>query len=101
MGLSAPLPGRPMGSADREPFSQQADPSATPAAGAPQAQPSVAPPQLQSLAANQRMQDVALQAMADALRRCGGNVSAAAKLLGVSRNTLYRKKDLLPPDCWV
>ncbi|OGB69994.1 MAG: sigma-54-dependent Fis family transcriptional regulator [Burkholderiales bacterium RIFOXYC12_FULL_65_23] len=100
-GLSAPLPGRPMGLADREPFSQQADPSATPAAGAPQGQPSVAPPQLQSLAANQRMQDVALQAMADALRRCGGNVSAAAKLLGVSRNTLYRKKDLLPPDCWV
>lgn len=42
--------------------------------------------------------DVALQAMADALRQCQGNVSAAAKMLGVSRNTIYRKKALLPPD---
>ena len=42
--------------------------------------------------------DVALQAMADALRQCRGNVSAAAKLLGVSRNTIYRKKDQLPSD---
>ena len=98
--LSASMPGRLLGAAGGAPFSPQADSFATPSAGTPPAQPSVAPPQLQSLAANQRMQDVALQAMADALRRCGGNVSAAAKLLGVSRNTLYRKKDLLPPDCW-
>jgi sigma-54 dependent transcriptional regulator, acetoin dehydrogenase operon transcriptional activator AcoR len=48
-----------------------------------------------------RLQDVALQAMSDALRQCRGNVSAAAKLLGVSRNTIYRKKDQLPPDVWV
>jgi transcriptional regulator of acetoin/glycerol metabolism len=47
-----------------------------------------------------RLQDVALQAMTDALRQCKGNVSAAAKLLGVSRNTIYRKKDQLPPDVW-
>lgn len=47
-----------------------------------------------------RLQDVALQAMTDALRQCRGNVSAAAKLLGVSRNTIYRKKDHLPPDVW-
>jgi len=47
-----------------------------------------------------RLQDVALQAMTDALRRCQGNVSAAAKLLGVSRNTIYRKKDQLPSDVW-
>ncbi|WP_396435562.1 sigma-54-dependent Fis family transcriptional regulator [Limnohabitans sp.] len=47
-----------------------------------------------------RLQDVALQTMTDALRQCRGNVSAAAKLLGVSRNTIYRKKDLLPPDVW-
>jgi transcriptional regulator of acetoin/glycerol metabolism len=47
-----------------------------------------------------RLQDVALQAMTDALRQCQGNVSAAAKLLGVSRNTIYRKKDQLPPDVW-
>ena len=47
-----------------------------------------------------RLQDVALQAMADALRQCQGNVSAAAKLLGVSRNTIYRKKEQLPADVW-
>ena len=47
-----------------------------------------------------RLQDVALQAMAEALRQCQGNVSAAAKLLGVSRNTIYRKKDQLPSDVW-
>ena len=50
--------------------------------------------------ASARLQDVALQAMTDALRQCQGNVSAAAKLLGVSRNTIYRKKDQLPPDVW-
>lgn len=47
-----------------------------------------------------RLQLVALQAMTDTLRQCKGNVSAAAKLLGVSRNTIYRKKNLLPPDVW-
>ena len=47
-----------------------------------------------------RLQDVALQTMTDALRHCRGNVSAAAKLLGVSRNTIYRKKNHLPPDVW-
>ncbi len=52
------------------------------------------------LASSARLQDVALQAMTDALRQCKGNVSAAAKLLGVSRNTIYRKKDQLPPDVW-
>jgi len=50
--------------------------------------------------ASARLQDVALQAMTDALRQCSGNVSAAAKLLGVSRNTIYRKKDQLPADVW-
>jgi transcriptional regulator with PAS, ATPase and Fis domain len=47
-----------------------------------------------------RLQDLALQAMTETLRQCKGNVSAAAKLLGVSRNTIYRKKDQLPPDVW-
>ena len=46
----------------------------------------------------QRLQDVALAAMTQMLRLHNGNVSAAAKALGVSRNTIYRKKDLLPPD---
>ena len=45
-----------------------------------------------------RLQDVALGAMAQMLRLHKGNVSAAAKALGVSRNTIYRKKDQLPPD---
>ena len=69
-----------------------------PEAGLAAASPLVAPPQ--APVCNQRIQDMALQAMADALRRCRGNVSAAAKLLGVSRNTIYRKKDLLPQDVW-
>jgi transcriptional regulator of acetoin/glycerol metabolism len=45
-----------------------------------------------------RLEDVTLSAMAQMLRLHKGNVSAAAKALGVSRNTIYRKKDLLPPD---
>ena len=44
------------------------------------------------------LQDVTLNAMAQMLRLHKGNVSAAAKALGVSRNTIYRKKNLLPPD---
>ena len=46
------------------------------------------------------LEDVALEAMAQALRTTGGNVSVAAKLLGVSRNTIYRKKAQLPDDVW-
>jgi len=47
---------------------------------------------------SQRLQDMTIQAMAQMLRLHKGNVSAAAKALGVSRNTIYRKKNLLPPD---
>ena len=39
-----------------------------------------------------------LKAMAQMLRLHKGNLSAAAKALGVSRNTIYLKKNLLPPD---
>jgi transcriptional regulator of acetoin/glycerol metabolism len=46
------------------------------------------------------LQDVALAAMANMLRLHKGNVSAAAKALGVSRNTVYRRKDQLPSDVW-
>jgi transcriptional regulator of acetoin/glycerol metabolism len=46
------------------------------------------------------LHDVALHTMAQVLRQHRGNVSAAAKALGVSRNTIYRKKDQLPPDVW-
>ncbi|KVQ95056.1 Fis family transcriptional regulator [Burkholderia ubonensis] len=42
-------------------------------------------------AADTRLQDVAASAIAAALARHGGNVSAAARALGVSRNTIYRK----------
>ncbi|NJD33974.1 MAG: sigma-54-dependent Fis family transcriptional regulator [Betaproteobacteria bacterium] len=38
-----------------------------------------------------RLQDLALQAIRDALTRNGGNISGAARELGVSRSTLYRK----------
>jgi transcriptional regulator of acetoin/glycerol metabolism len=47
-----------------------------------------------------KLENVALDAMAQALRNSGGNVSVAAKMLGVSRNTIYRKKALLPADVW-
>ena len=47
-----------------------------------------------------KLENVALDAMAQALRSTGGNVSVAAKILGVSRNTIYRKKAQLPADVW-
>jgi transcriptional regulator with PAS, ATPase and Fis domain len=47
-----------------------------------------------------KLENVALDTMALVLRANGGNVSVAAKLLGVSRNTIYRKKALLPDDVW-
>jgi transcriptional regulator of acetoin/glycerol metabolism len=37
------------------------------------------------------LQEVEIQAITQALARCDGNVSAAARMLGVSRNTIYRK----------
>ncbi|MDP3165423.1 MAG: sigma-54-dependent Fis family transcriptional regulator [Hydrogenophaga sp.] len=55
-------------------------------------------PVVEVVAEGQKLQDVALCAMAQMLRLHKGNVSAAAKALGVSRNTIYRKKDQLPPD---
>ena len=51
-------------------------------------------------AVSAELQTVTQEIMAQALRLHGGNVSAAAKALGVSRNTIYRKRHLLPPDCW-
>ena len=59
-----------------------------------------APGQSAGEATGHSLQDVALSAMAQMLRQHQGNVSAAAKALGVSRNTIYRKKDLLPQDVW-
>jgi len=50
--------------------------------------PAVAPPQA---APAPRLQELAAGAVAQALARHGGNVSAAARALGVSRNTVYRQ----------
>ncbi|NPT42416.1 GAF domain-containing protein [Paraburkholderia sp. 1N] len=41
-----------------------------------------------------RLEDVAANAIAKAVAQHGGNVSAAARALGVSRNTIYRKLPL-------
>ncbi|CAE6804639.1 Acetoin catabolism regulatory protein [Paraburkholderia domus] len=43
-----------------------------------------------------RLEDVAVSVIAKAVAQHGGNVSAAARALGVSRNTIYRK---LPAQC--
>ncbi|WP_322049484.1 sigma-54-dependent Fis family transcriptional regulator [Paraburkholderia sp. J67] len=44
-----------------------------------------------------RLQDVTVSVIAAALARHGGNVSAAARELGVSRNTIYRKMPAAEP----
>jgi transcriptional regulator of acetoin/glycerol metabolism len=47
-------------------------------------------------ASDARLHEMTLAAVADAVAAHGGNVSAAARALGVSRNTLYRKLAALP-----
>ncbi|HEX5486013.1 MAG TPA: sigma 54-interacting transcriptional regulator [Limnobacter sp.] len=37
------------------------------------------------------LDDIETRAIQDALEKCHGNVSAAARLLGISRNTIYRR----------
>ena len=83
-GLPHPIPPRLMGSIG-------------PAQPLPD-EPNTAPMPEPVVPEGTRLEDVALSAMAQMLRLHKGNVSAAAKALGVSRNTIYRKKDLLPPD---
>ena len=68
------------------------------APGMPAAPPALVLPATGAPPDSQRLQDMTIQAMAQMLRLHKGNVSAAAKALGVSRNTIYRKKNLLPPD---
>jgi sigma-54 dependent transcriptional regulator, acetoin dehydrogenase operon transcriptional activator AcoR len=46
---------------------------------------------LQPLPSPQRLQDVQIATMQQAVRAAGGNMTEAARRLGVSRNTLYRK----------
>jgi transcriptional regulator of acetoin/glycerol metabolism len=60
--------------------------------------PLLAAPMGHSHPGTESLENVTLSAMAQMLRLHKGNVSAAAKALGVSRNTIYRKKDQLPPD---
>ncbi|AOJ00146.1 sigma-54-dependent Fis family transcriptional regulator [Burkholderia sp. LA-2-3-30-S1-D2] len=55
-------------------------------------------PAFATAAGDARLQDVAASAIAAALARHGGNVSAAARALGVSRNTIYRKMPAAGPD---
>ncbi|QJC55885.1 Acetoin catabolism regulatory protein [Polaromonas vacuolata] len=47
-----------------------------------------------------RLEEVTTLAIAQMLRQHKGNVSSAAKALGISRNTIYRKKHQLPADVW-
>jgi transcriptional regulator with PAS, ATPase and Fis domain len=56
------------------------------------------PPRMQEAASmaintsgNGSLEEIGRQAAQNALEAAGGNISAAARLLGVSRNTLYRK----------
>ncbi len=88
-------------------FIEELGTSPPPAAATPTPAPHLAPPSRSAppdtaeppveIQESQRLEDVALSAMAQALRAHNGNVSAAAKALGVSRNTIYRKKHALPP----
>ena len=74
--------------------------AATATAAAPDAVASFLPPVTPGATQPIRLENVALDAMAHALRTTKGNVSVAAKMLGVSRNTIYRKKAQLPDDVW-
>ena len=67
-----------------EDFFEELDAESNPPAAAPES-------------ATQPLQAITTAAMAQMLRQHQGNVSAAAKALGVSRTTIYRKKHLLPP----
>jgi transcriptional regulator of acetoin/glycerol metabolism len=49
------------------------------------------PAALETMPANARLEDVELNVIQKALQAHGGNVSAAARALGISRNTIYRK----------
>jgi len=69
------------------------------ASGACAPPPLAAPAPAAAFAAcDARLQDVAASAIAAALARHGGNVSAAARALGVSRNTIYRKMPAAGPE---
>ena len=56
--------------------------------------PAVAEPPAPALPAS--MREVEIQTIRDTLAALGGNVSAAARQLGISRNTIYRRLQSLP-----
>jgi Nif-specific regulatory protein len=74
--------------ADAIPLTGATELVAAPAAGAAAAQLADAPPSLD-------MDDVETWAICRAMRQTGGNVSHAAKLLGISRDTLHNKLKFL------
>lgn len=55
-------------------------------------------PHLKSLAPEVSLMEMEQQLISDTLHRCQGNISLAAKMLGVGRNTLYRKIEKLNVD---
>ncbi|MHB1627723.1 MAG: sigma-54-dependent Fis family transcriptional regulator [Bacilli bacterium] len=57
----------------------------------PPSDPSVQPYSHTQGERRQRLRQIEIQAVLEAMRETDGNVSQAAKLLGIGRNTLYRK----------
>jgi transcriptional regulator of acetoin/glycerol metabolism len=60
-------------------------------AESPDAAPASAPAAQQMIAAGANLEEMELAAIVKSLEANGGNVSATARALGVSRNTIYRK----------
>ena len=65
--------------------------------GRPVVKAVLAEPGEEVLSDSSRLQDVTLEAIVRMLQQHQGNVSAAARALGISRTTIYRKRHLLPP----
>jgi transcriptional regulator of acetoin/glycerol metabolism len=57
----------------------------------PEAAPASAPAAQQMIASGANLEEMELAAILKSLETNGGNVSATARALGVSRNTIYRK----------
>jgi transcriptional regulator with PAS, ATPase and Fis domain len=72
-------------------------PKATPASVPPAPAYTPPPEETDEQTTGRRLRDLALQAIRDAIARSGGNVSVAARALGVSRSTVYRKLQERPP----
>ena len=73
-----------------EDFLEQRDGGAAPLAGEPVVQVNYSP-SADSGASLVQLEKMAIQ---DAITECRGNISAAARRLGISRNTLYRKMQI-------